>query len=195
MWVLWVVCSIWDVLAETKPLGSGSVPDVDNAHFRKVMGHVPTPVTVVTGLDDQNRPLGLTIGSFTSISLDPPLVGFFPGLSSVSWPRMQAGGVFCVNVLAEDQVDLCWRFAKEAPADTDGRFDGVTWQPAATGAPVLAGVIAWIDCRVHSVTQVGDHWFVVGAVEAMHHADVDSGDSADAMTFYRGKVSGAQPTS
>jgi flavin reductase (DIM6/NTAB) family NADH-FMN oxidoreductase RutF len=171
------------------------VPDFDSAHFRKAMGHVPTPVTVVTGLDPQGRPLGLTIGSFSSISLDPPLVGFFPGVSSASWPRIQAGGVFCVNVLAEGQDDLCWRFAKEAPADGDGRFDGLDWEPGATGAPVLPGVIAWIDCRIDSVTQVGDHWFVVGAVEAMHHADVDAGETRDAMTFYRGKVSGSQPSS
>jgi 3-hydroxy-9,10-secoandrosta-1,3,5(10)-triene-9,17-dione monooxygenase reductase component len=170
------------------------VPEIDSAYFRKVMGHVPTPVTVVTGLDADGRPLGLTIGSFTSVSLDPPLVGFFPGVSSASWPRLQQGGVFCVNVLAEGQDELCWRFAKEAPADSDGRFDGVEWRPGTTGAPVLPGVVAWIDCSIHSVTQVGDHWFVVGAVEAMHHGDVDAGDSADAMTFYRGKVSGAQPT-
>lgn len=166
----------------------------DSAHFRKVMGHVPTPVTVVTGVDDRGRPLGLTIGSFTSVSLDPPLVGFFPGVSSTSWPRMQAGGAFCVNVLAEGQDELCWRFAKEAPADADGRFDGVAWTPGATGSPVLPGVVAWIDCRIDQVIQVGDHWFVVGAVQAMHHADVDAGQSGDAMTFYRGKVSGAHPS-
>jgi len=171
------------------------VSSFDSAQFRKVLGHVPTPVTVVTGCDAQGRPLGLTIGSFSSISRDPPLVGFFPGVSSASWPRMEAGGAFCVNVLAEGQDELCWRFAKEPAPDSDGRFEGVAWTAAPTGSPVLPGVVAWIDCRIGSVTRVGDHWFVVGAVETLHHADVEGGESRDAMTFYRGKVSGAHASS
>ena len=166
---------------------------IDPAAFRSTLGHVPTPVTVVTGRDAENRPVGLTIGSFSSISLDPPLVGFFVGLGSSTWPRMALRDAFCVNVLAQGQEDLCWRFAKEPPAESDGRFDGVEWTPGATGSPILSGVVAWIDCDVHSVTEVGDHAFVVGAVRDLAHADVAAGESADAMTFYRGKVSGTGP--
>jgi flavin reductase (DIM6/NTAB) family NADH-FMN oxidoreductase RutF len=166
---------------------------IDSSVFRSTLGHVPTPVTVVTGLDSEGRPVGLTIGSFSSISLDPALVGFFVGVGSSTWPRMAERGSFCVNVLAEGQEDLCWRFAKEPPAQADSRFDGVTWQPGPTGSPVLDGVVAWIDCDVHSVTEVGDHAFVVGRVRDLGHADVAAGESRDAMTFYRGQVSGTGP--
>lgn len=134
----------------------------------------------MTGVDSGGEPHGITIGSFTSISLDPPLVGFFPGVSSKSWPRIAESGNFCVNVLADSQAELCWRFAKEA----DNRFDGVEWTAATDGSPVLAGSIAWIHCSVHSVTEVGDHFFVVGKVNDLSHAE----PSPDAMAFFRGKV-------
>ena len=99
----------------------------DSLRFRQVLGHFPTGVTVVTGLvpaapgsHHPPKPSGLTIGSFTSISLDPPLVGFLPAFTSDSWQEIGPSEAFCVNVLADDQV-VCWRFAKEA----DDRFDGI----------------------------------------------------------------------
>jgi flavin reductase (DIM6/NTAB) family NADH-FMN oxidoreductase RutF len=156
------------------------VATFDSAQFRKVLGHYPTGVTVVTGLDAQGRPTGVTIGSFTSVSLDPPLVGFFPGRSSTTWPAIEPSGHFCVNVLGADQAELCWRFAKES----DGRFDGVDWVPAPSGAPILPGTVAWIDCTIEQVDEVGDHWFVLGRVTEMAHAD----EVDDAMVFFRGKV-------
>ncbi len=171
---------------------SHSVPVVpfDALRFRQVLGHFPTGVTVVTGLvptppgsDLAPKPSGLTIGSFTSVSLDPPLVGFLPAFTSDSWQEIGPTGVFCVNVLADDQVELCWRFAKEA----DDRFEGVEWTPApATGCPILAGAGAWIDCEVEQVHDIGDHWFVVGRVLALDHAD----PWPNPMVFYRGKIGG-----
>ncbi len=152
----------------------------DSAHFRTVLGHVPTSVVVITGVDSAGEPHGITIGSFTSVSLDPPLVGFFPGLSSKTWPKIAESGHFCVNVLSDAQDELCWRFAKEA----ENRFEGVDWSKSASGAPILAGSIAWIDCSIHSVTEVGDHFFVVGHVNDLTHAD----PSPNAMAFFRGKV-------
>jgi flavin reductase (DIM6/NTAB) family NADH-FMN oxidoreductase RutF len=156
----------------------------DSTRFRQVLGHFPTGVTVVTGLGVDNQPTGLTIGSFTSVSLDPPLVGFLPGHHSRSWPDIQASGSFCVNVLGVEQGELCWRFAK----DTDGRFDGVDWRPAPSGSPILPGVISWIDCTIESVYEMGDHFFVLGRVEELHHEP----DVVDAMTFFRGKVCGVR---
>ena len=85
----------------------------DSKEFRTVLGHFPTGVVIISGLDKSGKPQGLTIGSFSSISLDPPLVGFFPGLNSTSWPAIAESGAFCVNVLAATQGELCWRFAKE----------------------------------------------------------------------------------
>ena len=118
----------------------------DGAHFRAVLGHFPTGVTIVTGLA-ADQPIGFTIGSFTSISLDPPLVGFFAMNDSDTWVAMAGTGWFCVNVLRNDQADLCWRFARQG--NEDARFDGLAWQPApVTGCPVIEGVGAWIDCTI-----------------------------------------------
>lgn len=144
------------------------------------MGHVPTSVVVVTGLNSAGQPFGITIGSFASVSLDPPLVGFFPGASSRSWASIRESGRFCVNVLGGAQDELCWRFAKEG----DDKFAGLEWTPTEGGSPALPGVIASIDCSIESETPAGDHTFVLGRVEALEHAD----DVMDAMIFFRGKV-------
>jgi 3-hydroxy-9,10-secoandrosta-1,3,5(10)-triene-9,17-dione monooxygenase reductase component len=151
---------------------------IDAARFRQVLGHFPTGVTVITANPDSG-PVGLTIGSFTSVSLDPPLVGFLPGKESDSWPGIEKAGVFCVNILAEDQHELCWGFAKEG----DNKFHGVEWRPAPSGSPVLDDVIAWIDCDVHAVIDAGDHWFVLGLVRELE-IERDHGP----MLFFRGKL-------
>ena len=78
----------------------------DEAKFRQVLGHYPTGVVVVTAIGDDGEPAGLAIGSFSSVSLDPPLVAFFPGKSSSSWPRIESAGTFCVNILGADQYDI-----------------------------------------------------------------------------------------
>jgi 3-hydroxy-9,10-secoandrosta-1,3,5(10)-triene-9,17-dione monooxygenase reductase component len=155
---------------------------IDGARYRQVLGHFPTGVTVITGLDPNGEPTGLTIGSFTSVSLDPPLVGFLPAVTSKSWPAIQQSGAFCVNVLGHDQADLCWRFAKE----TEGRYKDLAWTPGPTGSPILDGVAAWIDCTIEHVYEMGDHLFVLGRVVELAHAD----DVSNAMIFFRGKVGG-----
>lgn len=127
-------------------------------HFRHVLSHVPTGVAVITGAGDDG-PAGLAVGSFTSISLDPPLVGFFCDRGSTSWPPIRATGAFCANVLAADQGDVSARFARRGGR----KFDGLGWSPAPlTGSPVLPGVLAWLDCRVDREVELGDHTLVVG---------------------------------
>lgn len=161
--------------------------EINPALFRSVLGHAPTSVVVVTGCDASGKPFGITIGSFVSVSLDPPLVGFLPGTSSRSWNAIQESGHFCVNILGADQEDLCWKFAKEG----DDKFDGINWTPSSTGSPVLPGVIGVIDCSIESQDVVGDHYFVVGRVAQMSH--VENADTA--MVFFRGKVvSATYPT-
>ena len=158
----------------------------DSAHFRRVLGHLPTGVVVVAGISEAGMPVGITIGSFVSVSLDPPLVGFFPGTSSRSWPMIASGGKFCASVLGTDQEELCWRFAKEPANGADSKFDGVEWTTSPGGMPILGGSVAWIDCAIESVTAAGDHSFVLGRVTALEAAE----QSADAMTFFKGKVGG-----
>lgn len=148
----------------------------DIAKFRQVLGHFPTGVTVVTAAPDSG-PVGLAVGSFTSVSLDPPLVAFFPDRSSSSWPKIEAAGAFCVNILAADQEDVCRRFASKA----DDKFVGLGWKPAASGAPLLDGVLAWIDCDIDSVVEAGDHFCVMGRVR-----DLAVGHDGAPLLFFRG---------
>lgn len=161
---------------------------VDSKHFRSVLGHLPTGVCVVTGVNRAGARWGITIGSVVSVSLDPPLIGFFPGVGSTSWPQIEQGGGFCVNVLTAAQGELCWRFAKE-PVDGGDRFDGLVTGASASGMPVLAGTLAQIDCAIESVTPAGDHYFVLGRVLDLS-LDTSAGD---AMVFYKSSVTGVVP--
>jgi flavin reductase (DIM6/NTAB) family NADH-FMN oxidoreductase RutF len=151
---------------------------IDAARFRQVLGHVPTGVTVVTGIAPDGAPVGIAIGSFTSVSLDPALVGFFIGRSSSSWPRIAAGRSFCVNILAEDQEDVCRVFASKA----DDKFAGLGWRPAGSGSPLLGGVHAWIDCDIAGTYDTGDHLLVLGAVRELELGTGTGGP----LVFYRG---------
>ena len=156
----------------------------DSAEFRRVLGHFPTGVTVVAAVSD-GQPVGLAIGSFGSVSLEPPLVMFCPGTSSSSWPAIERSGAFCVNVLAEDQADLSSRFAGRDP----DKFAGVTWSTCATGSPVIDGCLAWIDCTVETVHEAGDHWIVIGRVVDLGVGRPDAGP----LIFFKGGYGGVAP--
>jgi flavin reductase (DIM6/NTAB) family NADH-FMN oxidoreductase RutF len=136
------------------------VPDVDPALFRQVLGHFPTGVTAVTAIGPDGAPVGFSVGSFFSVSLEPALVGFCAGKESSAWPAIRAAGAFCVNVLAEDQESVSRQLATRG-AD---RFDGLDWSAAPTGSPRLTGVLAWIDCDIDAVHDAGDHEICVGRV-------------------------------
>jgi 3-hydroxy-9,10-secoandrosta-1,3,5(10)-triene-9,17-dione monooxygenase reductase component len=153
------------------------LPDIDPATYRQVMGHYPTGVCVVTAVEEDGQPVGMVVGSFTSVSLDPPLVAVFPGRSSTSWPRIARASGFCVNVLAADQQELCRRFA----SPSGEKFAGLALDTSMTGQPVLPGVVATIDCRLRSVTAAGDHMIALGRVVDMsvHRPDPP-------LIFFRG---------
>jgi flavin reductase (DIM6/NTAB) family NADH-FMN oxidoreductase RutF/DNA-binding IclR family transcriptional regulator len=139
---------------------------IDQQRFRQVLGHFPTGVVVITGRDDDGSPAGLAIGSFSSVSLDPPLVAFFPDKSSSSWPKIEKSGSFCVNILAAEQEPICRTFATKG----GDKFAELTWQPGGTGSPVLDGVVAWIDCDIDKVEEAGDHFIVIGRVRELEVA-------------------------
>ena len=119
----------------------------------------------------------MAIGSFTSVSLDPPLVAFLPGKTSNSWQVIEKSGSFCVNVIADDQGPISAVFASKV----EDKFAEVAWQPAGTGSPRIEGCIAWMDCVIEAVHDGGDHVIVVGRVEDM---DVDR--EASPLLFFRG---------
>jgi 3-hydroxy-9,10-secoandrosta-1,3,5(10)-triene-9,17-dione monooxygenase reductase component len=153
-----------------------SSPAFDSARFRQVLGHFTTGVTVITATTEDG-PVGLAVGSFASVSLEPPLVGFFADNGSTSWPKIQGTGSFCVNILGEHQEEVCRRFASKEP----DKFAGLGWTKTATGSPLLDGVIAWIDCDIDQVIAAGDHVLVVGAVR-----DLEVGHDGPPLLFFRG---------
>lgn len=153
-------------------------PIIDPKDFRRVLGHFPTGVTVVTA-NVADGPIGVAIGSFVSISLDPPLVGFFLGNQSASGAAIEEAGHFCVNVLAAHQIDLCATMASRG----EDKFDGVDHSAApSSGAPIFAGALATIDCILDSVIETGDHNLIVGLVQ---HVEVIA-DGGDPMVFFGG---------
>lgn len=132
--------------------------------YRRVLGQYPTGVCVVTADTPGIGPCGMVVGSFTSVSLAPPLIAFYPARSSTSWPKIASAGSFCVNILGADQEDICRAFSAKA----GNKFEGVSFRPApATGSPVLNGAVAWIDCDIEAVRDAGDHVLVLGRVREL----------------------------
>jgi len=153
------------------------VTAIDPQDYRRTLGNYPTGVVIITGVDAEG-PVGLAIGSFASVSLDPPLVGFLPDKGSSSWPKIHESGSFCVNVLASDQLDVCRAFASRG----GDKYQSIDWTPGPTGSPVIDGVVAWIDCTIERVDEAGDHWFVLGRVVEMQVPRDDVGP----LLFLRG---------
>ncbi|MGO4250572.1 flavin reductase [Paenarthrobacter sp. RAF54_2] len=153
-------------------------PAIAGDLFRNVLGHYPTGVSIVTADVAGNGPVGMVVGTFNSLSLDPPLVSFMPAKSSTSWPKIQSSGFFCVNVLGASQGELSRQFSAR-----DGKkFEGADWRPAPTGSPILSGVTAWVDCKIEQVFDSGDHEIVVGRV-----IDLNVESDELPMTFLRGR--------
>jgi 3-hydroxy-9,10-secoandrosta-1,3,5(10)-triene-9,17-dione monooxygenase reductase component len=176
-----------DNLLSTSVTDSTDPTAFDSKQFRNVLGHFPTGVTVVSGMDADD-PVGFTIGSFTSVSLDPPLVGFLPAKDSPTWDAMAHSGSFCVNVLSREQADLCWKFAKSD--DEQDRFADTGWHAAPSGSPIIDRAVAWIDCDIEEVYEMGDHIFVLGRVTALE-ADADNdGEGPFPLLFFKGTLGG-----
>ncbi|MDO0914032.1 flavin reductase family protein [Streptomyces sp. DT2A-34] len=178
---------------ELRCVGEDERATVGKAEFRRVLGNFATSVAVVTAPATTDAPqtpapdstptpspAGFACQSFSSLSLDPPLVAFMVGRTSTTWPRIARAGVFCVNVLSSGQGELCRAFAVSG-AD---KFAGVAYDAApVSGSPRLAGTLAWIDCTIHAVHTGGDHLIVVGRVEALGASD---GDEAP-LLFHKGR--------
>ena len=156
---------------------AAEVPEpVDPRLMRDVLGHFASGVTVVTA-HTAAGPIGFTCQSFSSLSLDPPLVVFAPARTSRSWPRLREIGHFCVNVLAEDQTELSQTFARSG-AD---KFAGVPWSRSRHGSPVLEDVVAWIDCELWAEYDGGDHTLVAARV-----LDLGADPDRRPLLFHRG---------
>lgn len=145
--------------------------------FRDVLGRYASGVTVVTAMQGE-KPVGMTCQSFTSVSLDPPLVAFLPMKTSRAFAAIRQSRRFCVNFLAAEQTEVSNRFASRA----DDKFDQVDWQPTSSGVPRLENTVGWVDCSVHAVHEAGDHYLVIGQVD-----ELGAGDAPDPLLFHRGE--------
>jgi flavin reductase (DIM6/NTAB) family NADH-FMN oxidoreductase RutF len=150
---------------------------VSAAVMREVLGHFVSGIVVVTAVG-ADGPLGFTCQSFNSLSLDPPLVSLAPARASKTWPRIRAAGAFCVNVLAAEHEDLSATFARSGV----DKFAGVAWTPGPSGAPVLEGVSAWVDCALWAEYDGGDHTIIVGRVLGTRVDDRETGP----LVYHRG---------
>lgn len=156
------------------------------ANFRRILGHYPTGVSVIGAVDPFTGPAGMVVGSFTSVSLDPPLVGFFPDRSSTTWPKIARTGSFGVSILSANQKHLCRRMAQKSA----GRFTGVEYAVKPSGSLFLPGAVAWLECSIVSQTEAGDHFAVLGRVE-----DLGEGTDGDGLPliFYKGNYGRFSP--
>jgi len=136
------------------------------AWFRQVLGQYPTGVCMITGRDEEGEPVGMVVGSFSSVSLNPPLVAFLPDRNSSTWARLRNAQHFCVNILGAEQEGVCRRFAGKD--SQRAKFQGLQMRSSPLGSPIVGDVVAWIDCRRHIVHEAGDHDIVIGEVQHLH---------------------------
>jgi len=157
---------------------SDAPPACDPRALRNALGCFATGVTVMTTLRPDGSPVGLTVNSFASVSLDPPLVLWSLAARSPSLGAFRAAAHFCVNVLSAAQQDVCGRFARP---DAD-KFAGLDWTMGECGVPVLAGCVATFQCRSAFNNWGGDHVIFVGHVERFATSE------APVLLFHRGRL-------
>ncbi|QMU23099.1 flavin reductase family protein [Gordonia rubripertincta] len=155
-----------------------SIEAMSQTDMRKALGQFASGVTVVTGLDDSG-PAGFVCQSFASVSLEPPMVLFCADHRGRSWPRILRAGRFTVNVLHENQADICSRFGSR-----DGRkFDGLDWELSDWSTPSLPDVLMRVHADIHDVHTAGDHDVVIGRV-----LELETPNEERPLLFFRGKL-------
>jgi flavin reductase (DIM6/NTAB) family NADH-FMN oxidoreductase RutF len=149
---------------------------IDKQEFRRVLSHFAAGVTIVTTVGNDGKPYGLTATAFTSVSLEPPLVLVCIDRRAESHPHFHHSGVFAVNFLAAEHEDLSRRFALSG----GDKFDGLALRDGLTGAPLLAGALASLECRTVHTIEAGDHTIFVGQVEGAAARD------GEPLLYHRG---------
>ncbi|MDR7303887.1 flavin reductase family protein [Haloactinomyces albus] len=160
------------------PAGTAPTP----AEMRTAMGAFASGVTVVTGIDGDEA-VGFACQSFASVSLEPPLVLFCADHSGRAWPRIRNAGRFCVNVLSEQQTDLCDRFGSHRGR----KYDGLDWELSHWNTPALRDVLLRVHAEIHDVHVAGDHDVVIG-----HVLQLETVNEERPMIFFRGRF-GIEP--
>ncbi len=149
---------------------------IEKNELRRVMGHFATGVTVVTTHGGDGRYFGLTANAFSSVSLVPPLLLVCVDKKAESYPSFEQSKVFTVNILSADQEDISRRFAVSG----GDKFDGVSYRVGANGAPILGGVLAYVECKIVAAYEGGDHMIYLGEIEETGAVE------GKPLLFYRG---------
>jgi 3-hydroxy-9,10-secoandrosta-1,3,5(10)-triene-9,17-dione monooxygenase reductase component len=149
---------------------------VSGDRFRRVLGHLPTGVAVVTA-SGRDGPVGMAVNAVTSVSLVPPLILICPANASQTWPQIRACDHFCVNITAGHHQEICRRFALRGV----DRFEGISYH-ARSGGPALDDAAAWIDCSIRDEHAAGDHTIVVADV-----LDLEAAEDPSPLVFFRGR--------
>ncbi len=139
----------------------------DRHSFLEACAHFATGVGVLTARDRHGRPHGMTVNSFTSVSLDPPLILVCIDHRSAVLPHVLDSKVFAINILGEQQKAISITFAVEP----EGRFDHIEWHAGRLGAPILTGILAQLECTVAQTVEAGDHTVVIGNAAHVHSRD------------------------
>ena len=140
---------------------------IDQSVFRRVLGRFATGITIVTALDEEGAPIGLTVNAFTSLSLEPPLVLFCLDKRNASLSAFTKGKNFALNMWGEDQQEISITFS----SPVDDRFANIETETWETGVPILNGCIANLECLIDAVHEGGDHLIIVGRVEKLFQAE------------------------
>lgn len=164
-------------MSSEMPEGHITHINVDERHFRRVLGNHPTGVCVIISGDEMHRPITQIVGTFTSVSIDPPLVAFMPSNASRSWASIRETGKFCVNVLAIEHLDLCQSIFRAEPNEAIAGLN-LSMQD---GFLRLEGALAWVGCKISQIHDAGDHEIVIGFVEYL-----EEGSPGYPLLFFKG---------
>lgn len=135
--------------------------------FKKAMGNYPTGVTVITTLNQENKPIGMTVNSFASVSLNPLLILWSIDKKSSALKGFLEGEHFCVNILSDNQANLCALFASKV----SNRFEQCDWYQSESRLPLLRGAVSHLECQTVNKIDAGDHFILIGKVFNIHHED------------------------
>ena len=161
-----------DVFLQEKGLATKS--DIDPDEFRRALSHFATGVAIVTTIDDQGEKVGITVSSFNSVSLDPPLILWSVGFESMSYEVFLGADHFAVHILTRDQGELCDRFAQSG----NHKFGGLDCRTGLHGTPILPEYSACFECSTEHIYPGGDHKIIVGRVHRFEERD------AQPLVFY-----------
>lgn len=153
-------------------------PELTTSELRDTLGCFPTGVAIATTLGTDGQPIGLTINSFNSVSMDPPLVLWSLGNNSPSFDAFKAHGAFAINILSSEQQGMCSQFARPA----EDKFAGISWHNGHRGVPVLDDVLVTLECDTYNAIEGGDHEIFIGQVRKIRRRE------SQPLVFHRGQL-------